>query len=172
MFFCKLQLPSAIPITQTLQSSAQKVNTSIQTSCQNSAEALANHRGLNDTATPALCKAWGKGRRGDECSGCDNSRVRMSRRGTEQPLVAWNRHEKRPPVQSTGMDSVGRVDVINHSSHMASAQNQQEMFGCEHDQGHDPCAHEALGGGMVFSDLSTGFIRFEQSKFCWRAQLC
>lgn len=96
----------------------------------------------------------------------------MSRKGTAPLLEAWNRHRKRPSVQATGMESVGRVDEINHSSHMASAQNQQEIFGCGHDQGHDPCAHEAVGGGMVFSDLSTGFIWFEQSKSCWRSQLC
>lgn len=38
---------------------------------------------------------------------------------------------------------------------MASAQNQQEMFGSDHD--HDPCAHQAVGGGMIFSDLSSLF---------------
>lgn len=70
------------------------------------------------------------------------------------------------------MESVGRVDVTNPSSHTESAQNQQELFGCEHDQGHDPCAHQAGGGGMIFSDLSTGFIWFEQSESCWRPQLC
>lgn len=61
-----------------------------------------------------------------------------------------NRHGKRPSVQSTGMESVGRVNGINHSSHMAST---QEMLGCEHNQGCDLCAHQAGGGGGVVSSL-------------------
>lgn len=89
--------------------------------------------------------------------------------GSSTTFGSMERAQEEESVQSAGMESVGRVDVINHSSHMTSAQNQQEIFGCGHDQGHAPCARKAVGGGMVFSDLSTE--RFEQSKSCWRSQL-
>lgn len=121
MFFCKLLLPCAIPISQTLQYSAWRATSHIQTPCQNPAEALANPWGLNEAAT--LCARCGEGEEGEK-----NKVSVIVTPGSEWAaplLIAWDRHRKRPPVQSAGLESQGRVDEINKSqlSHGISSES-------------------------------------------------